>query len=192
MILRYLHLSDLHFTAKVPGQDWSASSFDQEVVSKSLIEAVRKQATDSKSLDFLIITGDIAFSGKQEEYEEAKAFCQALLAAAGLFPQHLFLVPGNHDMDRKKIQSVDLKWYAFDNQKESSEVLSNPGTFSTLMSKFAAFNDFAEQAMDSRYFDEKTYHFVHTLTLKKNGQNCRINLAGLNSALFAGYDDDDK
>ncbi len=165
---------------------------NHETVANSLVEAVRAQAANDNPLDFVIITGDIAYSGKQEEYKVAKAFCQSLLEAVDLPLDRLYLVPGNHDVDRGEIKPVHLKWYHVNKQDDISEVLNDPETFSTLMRKFAAFNDFVEQTTGTRYFDESTYHFVRTLTLIKNERSFQINLAGLNSALFAGYDDDDK
>jgi tetratricopeptide (TPR) repeat protein/predicted phosphodiesterase len=45
-------------------------------------------------------TGDIAHSGQEKEYELATTFFDALIAAAGVEKRNLFVIPGNHDVDR--------------------------------------------------------------------------------------------
>ncbi len=190
MVLRYLHLSDFHFKAsKVP----AVEPFNQNIVVNSLVETVHKQAENDEIFDFIIITGDIADRGKQQQYEVAEAFCQKLLKAIKLPVDRLYLVPGNHDVNRDEVKPDLVKLYkSFNKEDEISESLIKPEMFSILMCKFRAFNDFAEQAMGERYFNEKTCHFVHRLRLEKNGRIFQINLAGLNSALFAGYGGDDE
>src|SRR5205823_4247764 len=49
---------------------------------------------------FVFFTGDAAQSGKAEEYEEATDFFQALCKELDLGLDRLFVVPGNHDIDR--------------------------------------------------------------------------------------------
>ncbi|MEM7396610.1 MAG: metallophosphoesterase, partial [Verrucomicrobiota bacterium] len=52
--------------------------------------------------DFVCVTGDLAFSGRKEEYDEAGAFLSRLGENLELDPRsRFFLVPGNHDVDRK-------------------------------------------------------------------------------------------
>jgi hypothetical protein len=47
----------------------------------------------------------LAFSGKQEEYKAAKGeFLERLLEATGLNPDQLFIVPGNHDLNRDEFK----------------------------------------------------------------------------------------
>lgn len=46
------------------------------------------------------VTGDIANTGQPDEYEEATDFISALLTQLGLERSRLFVVPGNHDIDR--------------------------------------------------------------------------------------------
>jgi DNA repair exonuclease SbcCD nuclease subunit len=50
--------------------------------------------------DLIFATGDIAHAGKASEYKRATAFFDALLEATGLERRRLFVIPGNHDVDR--------------------------------------------------------------------------------------------
>ena len=54
------------------------------------------------SIDFVLITGDIAFSGKAREYAMATRFFNALQAASGVSQERIFCVAGNHDIDRDR------------------------------------------------------------------------------------------
>jgi len=197
MILRYLHLSDLHLSYKdMMGDDWAVGAFNEDVVTRSMIEKIKKireGAENADPFDFVLITGDIARYGKREEYAVAQVFCQRLLEAAGLPPRRLYLIPGNHDVNRAEVKdSHQKRFYRFENQDEITDLLTDQDIFPVVMRKFAEFNRFAEQAMDRQHFTETVYHMVESLPLEKNGRRVKVNLVGLNSALMAGYDGDDQ
>ncbi len=92
MSLTWLHISDFHFRA--------ADSYDRDVVLSALIRPVRRFREGGRAPDVIFATGDIAYSGKDEEYAAATEFFDALLNATGLDRSRLFLVPGNHDVNR--------------------------------------------------------------------------------------------
>jgi predicted phosphodiesterase len=96
--ITWLHLSDLHF--RVNEQD----TFDRDIVLKSLLDDLQLLRSRSTiRIDFIVVTGDIAYSGKAEEYALARAFLDSLLASTSLSREQLFIVPGNHDVDRDTI-----------------------------------------------------------------------------------------
>ncbi|MBF8276240.1 MAG: hypothetical protein HW390_1313 [Candidatus Brocadiaceae bacterium] len=86
-----LHLSDLHVSAQ--------GNFDRSVVLDPLITRIKEDLTNGFRPEIVIMSGDVAFSGKTEEYAQAKVFFDKLLTALKLLPQDLFIVPGNHDVD---------------------------------------------------------------------------------------------
>jgi hypothetical protein len=60
--LTWLHLSDWHQRGK---------DFHRELVRDALIEDIKKRREihpDLEKLDFIVFSGDLAFSGKKEEY----------------------------------------------------------------------------------------------------------------------------
>ncbi len=64
--LTWLHLSDWH---------QKGMEFDRKVIRNALIEDIenRKEIDPNLSkIDFIIFSGDVAFSGKQEEYLGAR------------------------------------------------------------------------------------------------------------------------
>ncbi|HWT37588.1 MAG TPA: metallophosphoesterase, partial [Paraburkholderia sp.] len=94
MDLRWLHISDFHFR--------KGDTYDSDVVLRALIKSVGDYRAAGRCCDLIFATGDIAQGGKREEYEQATRFFDALLEAAGLQRRHLFVVPGNHDVDRNQ------------------------------------------------------------------------------------------
>ncbi len=93
MSLTWLHVSDFHIK--------SGDTYDSDVVLRALVESVRRYAEQGRKPDLIFATGDIAHSGKAAEYEIAGRFFDELLTAAGLDKSRLFVIPGNHDVDRE-------------------------------------------------------------------------------------------
>lgn len=92
MTVSWLHVSDFHIRSGDP--------YDRDVVLRALIESVKHYRKNGLAPDLIFATGDIANSGKAPEYEIATRFFDKLIEAAGLKRQNLFVVPGNHDVDR--------------------------------------------------------------------------------------------
>src|SRR3954454_11573056 len=92
MALTWLHILDFHIKTGDP--------YDRDVVLRALVRAVERYRTeDSRQADLIFATGDIAHGGQAGEYEQASSFFDALLAAAGVTKERLFVIPGNHDVD---------------------------------------------------------------------------------------------
>ena len=94
--LRWLHLSDLHVRA--------GDGYEQDVVLKALVRSF----SDGEPLaalrpDLVFCTGDVAAGGKAGEYREAARFFDALSTATGVTRDRVFVVPGNHDVDRERV-----------------------------------------------------------------------------------------
>src|SRR6266852_825614 len=88
----WLHVSDFHFRGGDP--------YDRDVVLRALVKSVRAYRDGGRRPDLVFATGDIAHSGQDNEYEAATAFFDALMEAAGVERRHLFVIPGNHDVNR--------------------------------------------------------------------------------------------
>jgi tetratricopeptide (TPR) repeat protein/calcineurin-like phosphoesterase family protein len=93
--------------------------------------------------DFIFITGDIANGGKGEEYEKFKEnFYRPLLAKLGEdWKGNIYLVPGNHDVDRDQAKAVrkhgvleDIKNFLDPNEEGLAER-------NDLLKRFNAFQD---------------------------------------------------
>lgn len=91
--LCWLHVSDFHFEA-------GADPFSQTVAAEALIRDVAARRPARGDPAFVVVTGDVAFSGRTDEYEAARPFLAELAVAAGVEPASFYFVPGNHDVDR--------------------------------------------------------------------------------------------
>lgn len=97
LIFSWLHLSDLHAGA------------ERAPIAKHLVQAIQQDLASGAALglpplDAIFVAGDIAATGDSggacPEYEEARALLVDLAGAAGLGPDRVFVVPGNHDVQR--------------------------------------------------------------------------------------------
>lgn len=182
--MRILHLSDLHFRADITQQD---------LVLESLKAQIQKMCNNGMIFNILVITGDIAFSGKKEEYELAMPFFKWLLSITKVKPTNIFFIPGNHDVDRKLIEKKQIRWwYSFANEDELFENLSSSDCFSSLRKKTEAYEEFAKSFMTSvNAVPGKFGEFVYEASLDIEARY-QVKIVGLNSALFCGYDGDDQ
>jgi tetratricopeptide (TPR) repeat protein len=93
--LRILHLSDLHM-----GQERGATRWRlRDVLGQAWRDNLDAIAQD-RPVDLVCFTGDLAFSGKSEQYREAGEAIEFLLHQLKLDKSRFFCVPGNHDIDR--------------------------------------------------------------------------------------------
>lgn len=87
--IRFVHLTDLHITKECeprnepePPGNWRLKALDQEL--------------PSRPISWLLITGDLADHGREDEWQESRKLLQALQTARpGL---RVVVAPGNHDL----------------------------------------------------------------------------------------------
>ena len=154
--IRWLHLSDFHFREKLA---WS-----QDVVLASLLKDVEERYSGEHSPNLLFLTGDIAFSGKPAEYVLAEEFIRALIKATALSPERLFLIPGNHDIDREREEDAWRGARSFLNSElEVDRFFADAGRRRTLFRRQEAFRDLARRlASDPTYTADSYAHWKTT------------------------------
>jgi predicted MPP superfamily phosphohydrolase len=98
-VMRVLHLSDFHFRA--------STTWDANTVLGRLAVDIGRLVYEGLAPDLIVLTGDIAYSGKVAEYDLARTWItKELLPAAGVGVDRLVIVPGNHDADRSRVDFV--------------------------------------------------------------------------------------
>lgn len=108
MKILILHIGDLHFR--------SAEDIRKECVSE-IGAALSSTSIGSVDRILLLVTGDIAFCGMQEQYAAFKKFKTMLIRSLGknVTSTHkwvdIFMVPGNHDIDYSGIAGRDHLYY---------------------------------------------------------------------------------
>lgn len=92
MAIVILHLSDIHLRGK---SDWISDKCQ-------MIASCTYASMHNASAVFIVVSGDVAFSGKPEEYDSAKNFFTEIRDAISEdrnVSVHFVFVPGNHDCD---------------------------------------------------------------------------------------------
>ena len=79
-----------------------STAWSQDVVLQAMCENIVRKRAEGASFDFILATGDLAFSGKADEYKLVAEFFDALSAASGVPKAKIFCIPGNHDVERDR------------------------------------------------------------------------------------------
>ncbi|MBN1342719.1 MAG: metallophosphoesterase [Phycisphaerae bacterium] len=106
--LRILHISDLHERIALDWMDEDRKAKIRlgmagrhRVLASNFLDLLRQIAATTK-VDLFCFTGDVADWGLADEYKAATARFKDFLEALDIAPDRLFVVPGNHDVNRKE------------------------------------------------------------------------------------------
>lgn len=92
-----LHLSDIHFGRDNPKYKVQGVFNKKKEILRGLLVSIR----DNKMKpDHIIVTGDVAWFGKSEDFDEAVKWFVELLKVTGLSGSDITFCPGNHDVNR--------------------------------------------------------------------------------------------
>ncbi len=190
--LVFLHLSDIHFHHRFSGDRYD---LDKDLRNELEFDAVRTSRSLSQ-VDGILVTGDIAFSGKQKEYDAADKWLTHLCDKLKCPHENIWLVPGNHDVDRAIIEQssllqdvhAGLRNRSRDELDPKIRSYMNDATAGELIYKpLQQYNSFADR-YDCSISASQPY-WEHDLTLN-DGSTLR--LRGLNSTLVSGPTDNEK
>lgn len=181
--IAWLHISDLHFR--------ESRLYDSTVVTDSLLDDISsrvKIAPELSQIDFVFVTGDIAFSGKTEEYVLAQRFLNELIRITGVSKKQVFLIPGNHDVDRTQISEESRNILSkLGSRHAVNELLENPIDRATIMKRFENYGRFFNEYFGKEpLFDVDHYYYVE----KRAVADKSIAVLGLNSAWASSSDQD--
>lgn len=88
-MIRFLQISDIHFKDKNGNDD------EYRQMKCRFLEDIATCQNTKGQIDYILICGDIAFSGLDNEYKIAKSFIDTICDNAKC--KNVLLVPGNHD-----------------------------------------------------------------------------------------------
>ena len=171
--LTWIHLSDWH---------QKGNERDKQVIRDALIRDVKERVAISPVLakvNFIIFSGDVAYSGQPNEYNAAKQLLfDPLLEASGLeSPEKLFIVPGNHDLDKSRAKMLRNEFAEYPpSYEEIQNLLNDREREERLLRPFRAFSKFVHL-----YTGQEHPAYACYRNLEIEGKN--IALIGLNSAL---------
>lgn len=180
----WLLISDLHLKSDY-------TTWNQSVVLRDMVRDIERRTQDHPSIKFIVVCGDLAHGGKPEQYNLVEAFLDDLISAIQLNRSDVFIVPGNHDIDRN-IQ--DLTFHGSRSQFTSANnverFLSNPDERASLLRRLRAFTDFESRfcaGMEREITQDRLAYISRRLV-----DGLPLGIVGLNSAVACGNDDDER
>ena len=191
-VFSWVHLSDLHF-----GHGNAEHGFDQKLVLDSLKRDLQLCVTQRRvpAPAAILISGDVAFSGatrSASEYSDARAYLLELAAALQLGPDRVFIVAGNHDVQRSADAEGPVRRLVAalrGGDEALDQVLAVEAEQKLLgrrQAHFAAFaREFAPACLADPQQAQRPDVWVHRLQ-----KDPPVRLIGLNTALLAAGDED--
>src|SRR5205823_4528909 len=94
--LVFAHLSDIHFREGQVGDIHDADADLRNELERDL----RRLRSKVPRFDGIVVSGDIAFSGQEEEYAYARSWLERIRELLACPPSGMMVTPGNHDVRR--------------------------------------------------------------------------------------------
>jgi hypothetical protein len=181
-ILRWIHLSDLHMQSPMPDG------------MRPVLDALWKDIPQQIELlggplDFIAFTGDVAHSGKADEYVLAEEhFFRPLLKVTGVSSSKLFIVPGNHDVNRD--WQVLINPDSITSLRSSDQVAAILGDDSRRRLIFGSmenYRDFVHHLLDQPSCRPLVKDPSYSYGCAFQKQSVSVVILGLNSAWASGF-----
>src|SRR4051812_7534084 len=115
-MLTWLHLSDLHLREN--------DRSETNTFLTDLLRDIEQRAVQGLKPDLVFVTGDLAFSGQRAQYDAVRAFLKRLAEVTCLPEGRLFVVPGNHDLDRARVSRSAFALVRDLHQQQSEEAIA--------------------------------------------------------------------
>lgn len=189
VVLRLLHVSDIHFSCF-----WDTQpniDVEREVRGRMLAD-IGSMARLLGTMDGVLVVGDVASKGKDDEYSKATEFLESVTSLIGCQSDRVVCVPGNHDVDRGKHNAIhgsvrqQLRTVSAEQVSDTlAGLLLETGSGETLLAPFDGYNRFAlpyqcDISASQPTFAPKTFPLGETT----------VQVHGVNSAWIADGSED--
>jgi predicted phosphodiesterase len=95
--LTFVHLSDIHFSKDLS----EVSKYDLDSgLRHAILRDLKHLRPQFAEFDGILVSGDVAYAGKLEEYQTAIKWLDEIAEVIGCDPGQVWCVPGNHDIDQ--------------------------------------------------------------------------------------------
>jgi predicted phosphodiesterase len=188
-MLTFLVLSDIHFSSRPEGSPHEAD----ERLRRGLEQDCVAYAKKIGGVSAILVCGDVAWSGDATQYSKAANWLRNLCLKLHVDPQNVWVVPGNHDVDRSKTTAPNQRNMRSglrlkDGPQLDSElerILGEAAAGEALLEALAQYNEFAAQFGCDISREEPFW----TQELAVGGPY-RLCLRGISSALISDEHDD--
>lgn len=197
--ISWLHLSDIHF---LPKKSWRDSA-SRESLLMHLAELFNTGSLSKPN--FIFCTGDIAFgqlpeSSLEDQYRDADDFFCRLREVCGpegalLSIDRVFVVPGNHDVNRSAVNSdaqLVFGQMAVNPEKHTETINqrfdSRNKEFRDSISRLDEYGAFIQRSFPHQHDTNGRHTYTATVVI----DDIKIGIAGFNSAWTCAGDEDDR
>lgn len=179
--IRWLHLSDLHLRN---GDTWA---LDRVLLAfwKSVAVSTEREWRP----DFILFSGDIAYSGQTAEYDAARRVFGKLSDVTTVPRERIFCVPGNHDINRA-INQMGF-WGArltLNTPAKVNELLGKSGEMELILMRQANYREFQKKQSGAQQRHETPERLGYVSRVNIRGID--IAIIGLDSSWLSGEKDD--
>ncbi|MBI4965596.1 MAG: tetratricopeptide repeat protein [Desulfomonile tiedjei] len=178
-LIRWLHLSDFHV-----GKD----DYGQRRLFKYILENVQAKVEAGEAPHLVFITGDIADKGLPDQYRLfEEEFLQPLRESLPAdCASRIFIVPGNHDVDRTKAEAVATHGTLSRVPRFLDPTQEGLSKRKVIFERFEAFANWHRGKLDDHWLfgPEGAFWATHERA------GCRIGILGLNTAWLSFNDND--
>ncbi|MCP1442497.1 putative MPP superfamily phosphohydrolase [Pseudomonas sp. GGS8] len=187
-----LHISDIHFKSPECLQPEMDPDYS---IRTRMMRDLQEQVKTLGKVGAILIGGDIAYRAAPAEYQTAQVWIEQLADISGCPKERIFVVPGNHDVDRAVIKaSVPIQnvQHAIssaslqDREWKLRQQLGDAASGQLLLEAHAAYNAFAARFMCQIWPSKPFWHQDIVLDA---GVSLRI--YGLTSTLLSGREGQD-
>ncbi len=193
--LAFIHMSDIHFRSH------SGDPYDiDKPLRKAMLNDLKNHALKYvKNVNGILVCGDLAYSGKEEEFQIANKFLKEVAEVSGCSLENVFCVAGNHDVDQsvikgsyiietmqKELNRVDCE--SADNSDNLDNVLrkiqQDPYIEGLLYQSIGNYNKFADSLLCS--YTVKKQNWERKIKLD---DKYTLKLWGMNSVFISNHKD---
>lgn len=187
--LNFVHLSDIHLV-----KDFSdVSNYDLDHgLRQAILRDIERMQPRFQSIAGVLVSGDIAFAGKLDEYDRAIAWLNEICAKAKCNNGLVWCVPGNHDIDQsvhKTYPSLLDSYRALRSSdsidKDLRERLDNDLNGPLMFEPLRTYHEHFGATYDCPTTSKKPW-WEDELTLNDGS---RLKIRGINSAICSSRDD---
>lgn len=176
--LRWLHVSDFHF---------GKSDYEQKLSTRRLIEHITTQRDNGYAPDFVFITGDIANTGKIEEFRLfTEYFLSPLVEILGTDSMdRIFAIPGNHDLSREINEGFSKEKFLKTDADFFYPTEKSNGKRKMLIERFNNFHsDLPLECINPLLNKNGAFSFTRSV------KGCEVGIVGLNTAWLCDGEQD--
>jgi len=179
--ITWLHISDLHSCPE-------KSSWDADFILNKFLRDIKKLKNEHNlSPDLIFVTGDLIYGNKSEcgelksQHESAALFLLSLIEECNVEIENLFLVPGNHDVDIKKILGSQTKWLKDINIQEIHKMIqTNNDEWQSITKRLANYRNFINKELEAKHLLSNSDQMI--FSEQRSINEIKIGIAGLNTA----------